>query len=716
MYAPLSLSSQSRHPAAQRPLALSSASAVPSALSLLALCALLASHAPLAAQTALPEVVVTGETEDPLGLDVVSSTASRTGVENKKMPASIESVTDETWTERGELTVTDIVSRTVGLTPLSSPGNGGMSFSARGFTGVNSVGVAEDGHRASVALGTVTYPNDSWGYERMDVLRGPASIVFGTGTVGGTINAIRKQPSRESSQEILVGAGQHGTARLGVGSTGALSEMASYRIDVYSHYTDGERRLGRAGGGKLMSNLRLQPSSDVQIDLIADISDQKPERYFGTPTLNGRIVTELRDQNYNANDSVVRYKDQRYRLRGQWQVNESLTVRNELYYLRADRHWKNIEGYAYTPQAGTVARSSYLEITHDLDQRGNRMEAAYDWGANKTVLGWETSKAQFTSGNNAPYGGSSVVDAFNPDRGQFNNPGVTRPKFATDTTENAFYIDHAWEPTERWTVLAGLRRDITKVSRNELVEGTPFDKTLAGNAWRLGLTYGLTPSTNLYGQISQGHDPVNTIMTLTLANRDFSLTKARQVEVGVKQQWALGEWTAAVFHIEKDNIITRDPLQPSISVQGGKQSSKGLELSGFMQPHPQWRFEGNYALVNARFDELLEAGGADRSGNRPSNVPRHTANLWAHYQIGTWQASVGARYVGKRFTDNSNAIESASFTTFDAVLAWQLNPRTTLRLIGRNLGDKIYTNTAVTGTRVVLGEGRRVDVNAEFKF
>src|SRR5256885_14454905 len=110
-----------------------------------------------------------------------------------------------------------------------------------------------------------------------------------------------------------------------------------------------------------MSTLRLEPTSDLQIDLIADRSVQKPSRYWGTPGLDGKVVESLRDRNYNAEDSVLRYADERLRAKVQWKANDWLTVRNELYHVKSDRHWRNIEAYALNPATWTVGRSDRSE-------------------------------------------------------------------------------------------------------------------------------------------------------------------------------------------------------------------------------------------------------------------------------------------------------------------------------------------------------------------
>lgn len=690
----------------------------PSQLSIAVLAAL-ATMGSACADTQLAPVEVTAEREaSSLGLDQASTTGSRTGVTVRELPASIESVDSATIEERGDYTIMDAITRATGVSGVGSGGNGTMSFSTRGFSGTNSVGLAEDGMRLSTGAGTQNYPNDSWGYERIEVLRGPASVVYGSGTVGATINAVRKAPSRTASAEALFGIGTDGTGRIGLGGTGALGEIASFRVDAYGHTTDGQRDLGNASGSKLLTTLRLQPSSDLRFELLADYSKQNPERYWGTPNDKGRIVSSLRNENYNVSDAIIGYEDKRLRGRVEWQANDWLTLRDEVYYFEANRHWKNVEQYSLNAAAGTVDRSDYLEIRHNMDQTGNRLEAGIRTERHRGVIGWEVARVNFRHSNNSPYGGASTVSAGNPAHGAWSSPDPTLAKFDTRSTLQALYAEDAWQFANQWLLMAGIRHDVADVSRDELVNGTDFDKTLRGNAWRLGLTYQLSPATSLYAQASTGHDPVTSIITMNLSNSNFTLTKGKQVETGIKQSLGngLGEWTAALFRIDKDDIITRDPVNPALSVQGGSQHSQGIELSAALTPWKNWRFEGNFTVLRARYDELLEAGGVDRSGKRPTGVPEQVANLWAHHRLGPVLASLGGRYVGKRYADNANSVVLPAYSVVDAALAWTYDQRTTLRLLGRNLTDKVYATTSYGSQQFVLGQGRSFELVAELKF
>lgn len=682
-----------------------------------ALSLLLCPAAVLAQQT-LPEVVVTNSREAPPPLDTArrATTASHVDVPALDLPASVSGVSAEQITERADHGVVDAITRSVGLSASGEPGNGGLSFSSRGFAGVNSVGVAEDGIMLGVAAGTIAYPNSSWGYERLEVLRGPASLMYGSGTMGATVNAIRKQPSRESATEMLVSGGSHGTARLGLGTTGALSDTLSYRLDAYGERADGERFLDNSSSGKLMSALRWTPRGDFTVDLTADISNQAPSRYYGTPVDGGHVVRSLRDMNYNLVDSDIHHQDRRFKAKAEWRVNDAVTVRNELYHFTSRRHWKNAEAYEYDPAAGTVYRSDYLEIGHAVQQNGNRLALDWTGGAHQVVLGWDTSHAGFRNSSNSPYRGESTVSASNPVNGYWDSPDPYLPRAASQLKQNALFIEDAWKINDQWLLMGGIRRDWYEFSRLDLISSAALDKSLNGTSLRVGLTHKLSERSSVYAQVSTGHDPVASLLSLSKSSTGYTLSRGRQEEVGFKQQLdgGRGEWTVALFHIAKNDIITSDPANPALSIQGGKQSSRGLELAGAFNVSPALRLEANAAYTSARYDELLR-GSVDRAGNRPANVPRVTANLWGHYRINDWRASLGLRHVGSRFADEANAERMPGYTVADAVLSWNVDPKTTLSLVGRNLTNRFYATSAYN-TQWFLGPRRSLELTAHMRF
>lgn len=687
----------------------------------------LAFSAPLtfAADVVLPDVKVSAPS-DAKGLDTVSSTGSRLGLSLRDTPASVENVSAETALARGDYDVRDAVTRSTGLTDFNTQGDGGVSYSARGFAGNGSVAVTEDGQRVMVGSGTVTGPTSMWGYERVEVLRGVGSIVNGTGTVGATVNAVRKAPDTQGSVEALLGAGDYGIYRAGIGGTGAIGAVGAFRIDAYTEGSNGFVDRGDSGSSKLMSSFRFDLASNVRLDLQADHSQQRPTRYWGTPLVNGVIDKSIRERNYNVEDAKIQYTDDKLLGRLSWEVAPGLTIRDEVSYFKSKRHWRDAEYYAYNAGSGLVDRDSsgYTEIMHDQKQTGNRLEAVYDTQNNKLIVGWEAMQIDFTHTNNFTLGDnafSSSVPLSIPDPGVFNSTIPTVPAFDTTTRAQSFYVDNAYNLATQLILTTGLRHDSYKYSRTNLTGGTGFGTELDSNALRLGLTYKLQPGTSLYAQASSGSDPITSLLSLNLANSKFQLTKAKQAETGIKQDFAEGRgmWSAAVYYIEKDDIITRDPNNPSLSVQGGSQSSRGLELTSSYNITRNWRTDANLALLDARFDELYQSvGGTVTSleGRRPMNVPNQVANLWLTYSVGTWEAGAGARYVGKRYADDANTQKMDAYTVFDATAAWRVSSTTKLRLNVRNLTDRVYATATYNPGQVSLGAPRYAELVAEFRF
>ena len=205
---------------------------------------------------------------------------------------------------------------------------------------------------------------------------------------------------------------------------------------------------------------------------------------------------------------------------------------------------------------------------------------------------------------------------------------------------------------------------------------------------------------------------------MTLANSRFKLTDARQVEAGVKQMLAggLAEWTAALYRIRKDDIITRDPDNPALSRQGGSQTSRGAEVSASVSLAPGWRMDANLAYTDAEFDELLEAGNVSRAGNRPADVPKVSSNLWLTHRAGDWRTSAGLRYVGERFISNANTQALPAYTTLDASLGWALSRNVQLQLNVRNLTDKLYAITSYGSSQYLLGDERHAELTVHWRY
>jgi iron complex outermembrane recepter protein len=224
----------------------------------------------------------------------------------------------------------------------------------------------------------------------------------------------------------------------------------------------------------------------------------------------------------------------------------------------------------------------------------------------------------------------------------------------------------------------------------------------------------------VFAQFTSAVAPVATLLLISQANTAFDLTTGVSVESGVKSTVAGGRVnvTGSVFRIEQDDILTRDPNNFNVTVQGGTQASTGLEASASVSVTPQFRLDVNGALLNARFVTLIEAGGVDRSGKVPPNVPEQTANLWATYRFEAIPitAAGGLRYQGRFFTNNANSTVVSAWTTLDALVSWRLK-RGDITLRGRNLTDAIVGEwTGASATQIILGAPRSAELAYSVRF
>lgn len=691
---------------------------------------LLAMHSASAADTTtLPSISVSPE---PAGtLKSPASTGSNLDLTPFQTPASVSVITREQLEQRGDANLVDAVTRSAGISGMGHPGNSGSSLSARGFTDTTSVMRLYDGTRQYGGVG-VSFPFDTWSIDRIEVLRGPASVIYGDGAIGAVVNVIPKKPTRGAIQnEVQATIGTDNTQRLGFGSGGAINDKLSYRVDLSGDRSDGWVDMGDSRNLSFSGALQLDVSADFRLKLSYAQGRQEPMRYFGTPLVNGQQLEALRKKNYNVSDSKIQYDDRWTELSAEWTPNADTTVRSKLYYIDSKRHWRNAESYVYNPGTGLIDRpasSGATEIMHDQTQIGNTTDATFRgrlFGLkNQVSVGFDVSNSSFQHTNNTYFGASPSVDPYNPVPGTFFSAIPTIPRYRNKAQQYSVFAENRLELTDKWSVLGGLRYDHADVSRADLVTNTPaFDQTYSNVGWRLGTVYNITPDTALYAQYSEAADPVGGLLMITAANSKFDLSTGKQIEVGVKQAFwnKKGEWTLAAYNIKKNNLLSRDTTNPAVRIQVGEQSSTGLEGTLALAFAPGWQLDANAAILRAKFDDFNDSVGGvavSRSGNVPPNVAERLANVWLSWNfIPDWTASGGLRYVGKRYADNANTLVMPAYTTTDLALQWKASRDTTVTLRGFNVFDKQYFTTAYySGTQWFNGPGRRIELTANYRF
>lgn len=698
------------------------------------------------------EVTVIGQPVAQLGtgtlnLESTSATSSRLGLTLREIPASIEVIGQQTMQERGFRSISESIQSATGVTVGDSPGNP-ANFSMRGFTN-NQIRLLYDGLLIGPASMT-SRPRDTWNLDRVEILKGPASVLYGEGAVAGAINFVTKRPVRElEGTEAFLSYGSFNTTRAAVGSGGRLgTDKLHYRVDLSYQNSDNFMGVQRTPYTywNWTSAVLYDVTSRLSLEVSFDLSFDRSKPYFGTPlvpssfatqgvngvvsTLDGRTVdARMLRQNYNTQDSDMSALTTWTKFKTTWKPIEVIEVRNQAYYYTAKRDWQNAETYTFNVGTQLIDRDRF-SVAHDQNIIGDRLEVQINQPIaslkNRFVTGLDFSHLDFTRPSFFSGAGGSV-DPFAPVAGLFGLGSTATQK--SQVTTIAVFAEDQVNLTEQLKLVAGLRHDHVNLERQlfntagVLNTTSSFSRDFNPTTWRAGLVYDMLPAVTLYGQYSTAADPVGTNIFLVRAGENLALATGAQWEVGAKGDFwdKRAEWTVAYFDIFRKNILTQTSLTEAVNV--GRQSSKGVEFAIGVRPTEAWRVQGNLTFLSAKFDDFAEISGGNvvsRNGNRPFNVPQAMANLWSIYRLPTaMPVDLGAalRYVGDRYNDAANTVRMNAYITADA---WVSVPYKTIwfTLRGRNLFDKTY---AVWGDnfypdQVLIGAPRTVELSMMAQF
>ena len=681
------------------------------------------------AEQALPEVKVQGARDaGTLKLEEKSSTATRLGVTIRETPASVEVIDAETIYERGKRTVAEALEGATGLT-VGTPGGSYGVVTSRGFEG-NSVRYLYDGVPL-IDSGMVTRPGGTFNIDRIEVLRGPASVLHGMQGIGSAVNFVSKSPTgTEEPLDVQIGAGDRNAWRLGLGKGGRIGDTsASYRVDASTSRFDTFVQGNRHQYDRLTGALRFDLSTSLALTLQADyLHDEQRDAYWGTPLNAGRIDPALKNINYNnLTDNVFRGTTTWLRANIDWKPSQAWEVRNSTYHYDSFRDWRNVENYAYNAAAGTVTRSSFGDLDHDHRMTGNRTDVLYKgelFGLkNRVAFGFDANRTSFLGKRNG-FPGTQTVNAFAPPEISFFSVAGVVPKFPArdvDISQWSVFVEDQLSVTERLKLVAGLRYDDIDArfvrTDNGAVQVAPieFRKKWTPLGTRAGFVYDVTRQLAWYGQYTSATEPVGTLLLLTQTNFNFNLTQGKMWETGLKGDfWGKrGEYVASVYRIVKKNVLI--PVSATVTEQAGQQSSRGIELSAGVRPNARLKLEANAAILDARFDVFNQnvAGViVSRAGNLPQNIPEKILNLGARYKfVPDLEGSAWLRHVGRRFTDIPNAITMPAYSVLDLSLGYRLDRRQELQFWVRNAADKLYAQyRGATDNQVILGAPRSIEL------
>lgn len=649
-----------------------------------------------------------------------NTTGSRLDLTVLETPATVDIIDGDAIRARIETNVLDAVTRSAGFVNDANPGNGHSSISARGFNGQGSVTKLYDGTNYFTAASTITFPFDTWGIERIEVLKGPSSVLYGEGGIGGAINVIPLRPERERSGAVRVIAGQDDTTFLGFDYTGPIGDSLAYRIDYSNSESDNWVRDGGSEAEALALALAWQISDDLSLSVRYDSGDQKPMRYFGIPVVDGNIVEAFRESNFNVGDSEIRYEDDSVRIKADWHASDDVAVEAELYRLSSDRFWKNSEYYSYDTGTQLLDRYDPLVLGHEIEHTGLRANVVFTPGSMiRASVGAEVNDVSFVRPSNFGPGNPNPVD--------FDNDGDTVDPFAflpgalSDLTD-AFYLADSRsdldqyavfgeiqiKPTERFSIVAALRYDDYDTVFERIARPT-FDQQVDATTGRIGVVYDVADDTALYAQYGTGAThPSDSIVTGALIASQAEMIETEQVEIGLKHsvEGTGLQLNVALFNIVKNNLIEDDPTSgdPADVFFVPEQASRGIELGATYAVTPSLQIYGNASVLDAQTD----------TGETPQFVAEQTMNAGFAWLVDDKvQILLDGRYVGERY---DASIPLPSYFVVDASARWNVSESFALTLKADNLRDETYAAANYYADTWILGKPRTVSLALDYRF
>ena len=668
-----------------------------------------------------------------------SVTGSRLDLTLLETPATVDVIDGAAIRARVDLSVIEAATRSAGFTNESNPGNGNSSIAARGFSGQGAVTKLYDGTNYYTAAGTITFPFDTWGVERIEVLKGPSSVLYGEGGIGGAINVIPRKPERDRSGQVRVLLGENDTTFVGLDLTGPLSDSFSYRLDYSNSRSDNWTFNGDSEAEMFSAALRWDVTEDLALSARLDIGEQSPMRYFGVPvaerdgfygdfvpgTFSGGFIEDFAESNFNVSDSVLNYEDDAIRLEADWSATDNVSLQVDLFQLTSDRFWQNSETY-FLEGTTVLERGDPLVLGHDIEHTGLRTNLVFapTGGAFRASVGVEMNEISFERPTN--FGGAHNPTGITFDETDIVNPRNFQPGVFTDITgtpappivldnysdvsQYAVFGEAQFNLGDRFALVAALRYDDYDTTYVRVARPPVLNQQVDDLTGRIGFVFDVSEQTALYAQYGTGSThPSGTVVNVAAFNREADMIESEQIELGIKHQVENSGVTfnAALFDITRNNLVIDDPSSgnPNDFIVVAEQTSQGVEIGLTWTATESFQAYGNAALLSA------ETG----SGSTPTFVPEETLNVgFAWHIVEVFRIITDLRYVGEQVVGYPTPIPS--YTVIDASANWDLNEKLGLLLKVDNVLDELYASGTYLEDQWMVGRPRTLSVAFDYRF
>ncbi|AYG63543.1 TonB-dependent siderophore receptor [Rhizobium jaguaris] len=663
--------------------------------------------------TELPKIVVVGKSDRAIGPDATivakeTTTGTKTDTPIIDIPAAVSVVTEKELEERHVDNLQQAVAYTAGVLTDEFGNDDRYDYiRIRGFD-QTALGTYRDGLTARIPAWYTASRLEPYGLQRVEVLKGSTSMLFGLNAPGGLINAITKRPPEERRGEVYTSFGD-GTKEVGTDFGGPLDADGVWSYRLTGLAKDGDLGWDYSKDDRLYiaPALTIKPEEGTSLTILTDYYKRNGTGARGFPTgadLNiDTFLGEPDFNRFNTRESDIGYQFEH-------EISDGLTFRSNARYTHLSLDYAEVYGASLDPTADRQAFSvDGLSNRYVID---NQLQYDTGWKAfdSKALVGIDY--ANDNTRENIQYGTAGPIDIYNPvycglsciDLNPYVNWRVKQQAVGLYAQEQLTFDD-------RWIATLGGRWDHVHTTADYVDLGTRDDNTESAFTKRVGLTYKINSNLAAYANYSESFQPLVTPTANGYSlNGSLKPQKGRQYEIGLKYQPDSfdGLFSAALFDLTQTNVPTY--VTPLIQEQIGKVGVRGIELEGKAALNDRVNLTLAYSYWDA---EIREDGTGGNVGNRPQRVPRHLASAWLDYTIpgegqrGDLTLGGGVRYIGQTYGDDANTVSVGGYIVFDAAVSYDVTKNVKLAVNATNLFDRKYVASSYYGTEY-YGDRRKV--------
>ncbi len=652
-------------------------------------------------------IVVTGEEDE--GYNPSSATtATRTDTPLRDIPQSIQIIPQEVIRDQQAANLTEVL-RNVGITQGVNPsGRGAFSLPViRGFD--SSDNIVRDG----LADPTFRFAGpDLSNIEQVEVLRGPASVLYGQSVPGGTINLVTEKPLKNPTYEVGFSAGNYSFYRGDADLSGPLNQERTllYRLNLAAQTTESFIDFFERQQYQIAPALSWQISDQTTLNLSGEYFYQPsvfaqvglPVEGSIEPNPNGELSRNLNVAGPFGEADFTIYRAG-YSL--EHRFNENWSLQNAFRFSEVQRLFNSAIPSSLAADSRTLSLNRFLgsqtEKFFNIDTYAVG-EFATGSVQHQLVAGLNLTRQSFDSEGGNPE--STTVDIFAPEYVRPSDLIVAGSEFSSDSATNALgiYIQDQITLLDNLKLLLGARFDAFRQTSEDFITETA--QAQSGDAFspRVGIVYQPVEPISLYASYNRSFLPVT---GTSFSGEQFEPERSNQYEVGVKTDITDRlSATLALYQLTRSNVETDDPANLGFSIQTGEQRSRGIELNVAGEILPGWNIIGAYAYTNAEVTQ----DNSIPEGNRLRLVPEHIFNVWSTYELQEGDLrglgfGLGAVLVGDRPGDFANSFALPSYLRTDAAVFYNRD-RLRLGLNIRNLFNIEYFETASNRLNVFPGD------------